>query len=132
MRGETNAQLVPPGGNSAGKDDRYSFRSRIGNDLAGATGIAFVLCRFYREIHRIKYQAVGRLGDFDVDDLGAGNGELVDIWLQIERIVDRHHGLGQLARGGCKRKSRLGPTASNYEQRYDERATEQGCAAIEQ
>ena len=40
----------------------------------------------------------------DVHDLGAGDGELVQIRLQVERVVDRRHGLRQLCRASRQTK----------------------------
>ena len=130
MRGEADAELMPTGGDGAREDQRDRLRRRIGDDLAGRTGVAFDGRRIHGHVHRVEHDPIGRLGDLDVDDLGAGDGELVQVRLQIERIVDRHHRLRQLAGRGSERKSRLRATASGGEQQHDQRADEQGCGAI--
>ena len=72
------------------------------------------------DTRRVK-QGVELVDKLGLDHLRARDRKLVEIGLELDRIMGRHHGLGQLARGGVERKRGLGVGARSHEQRRKRR-----------
>ncbi len=128
-RGVGDPQLVTPGRDRSRK--RECHRLLVLVHRGGFRGRNVIDRRpRERQVDGIEHKALGRLAHLDIDDGQSLGCECRQVGLQIDGVVDRDHGLRQLAGRRFERKRPIG-VRRRHEQQQHENAGQRPDEAIE-